>query len=756
MPIDSTTMAASLEKLEKQLDRLEKLFSKRKKSKPSHDLGRAVPEAASSTWFQQEDDDDLVHFPQPPFIRPTSSRMVARDELLMAPRLTRRARSLPESPSTPRLTTPTKPGSSSTRLADSPQSTRPDPKTPKKGLLPKLRPDIPRRSSSLFLAAATFDIPPELFELNFSSPTGRTEYSLSSGRSPAKSASPVSVSPKSQVERKRRSSHNTLEQPKAHEALQEMLKNEKETLGDAVQSQRESQIIVPADGSDEAAPLSPRLVPLPMPGPEEIEFFGLEQTQTSTIQNQHSTKGTDPTTPSKPDSNPAQSLHEPTLGEFLALKDEDIADSQPVATTHTKPLMPPPLRISSNPQSPVVSTPSSPVCEFELLTLCPPLASRPAAAAALEAARIATKYEFDLVYVVNLWPTNITRSGRRNNSNSSNSPTSSPLSGPSSGDDTTNPTNTTPQNTASSMTGRLLAAYGLPSIMCPFRISAPVHQKVLRTKGWLEYRSEGASLDEFARGYSCSFYTGYTPTTNPPTTTTKSEVRGGQQQQGGKKERRIPNRGVVFAAFRLPYEDGTVRCSDARELDELHRDAERLVDMVLDGQLTKRQVAMKKSRQAAMQQGQNQSQEQGGKGVMNSKQKRSSPGGPSKPITPTKSMTSLKGNLNPYSVSTTHFPFPLPPHTTTAPATTMQYGYHHPAAQLSAPALALPSSSSSISGSTNTSSMYSAISTSTSSTTPLTAQTSATSPSPSSIRCVAGGNVGRGGVRSEQAAVLAI
>jgi hypothetical protein len=143
----------------------------------------------------------------------------------------------------------------------------------------------------------------------------------------------------------------------------------------------------------------------------------------------------------------------------------------------------------------------------------------------------------------------------------------------------------------SATTGRLLAAYGLPSIMYPFRISAPVHQKVLRTQGWLEYRNETDAQDEFARGYSCAFYTGHSPARGresdpaPMATTTTPDGKPKQQQQQKKKP---ANRGIVFAAFRLPGADGNPICSSAEELEALHQDAEALVDMLIDIHMTQR------------------------------------------------------------------------------------------------------------------------------------------------------------------------
>lgn len=127
------------------------------------------------------------------------------------------------------------------------------------------------------------------------------------------------------------------------------------------------------------------------------------------------------------------------------------------------------------------------------------------------------------------------------------------------------------------MTGRLLAAYGLPSIMSPFRISTPVHQKVLRSGNWLEYRCETATIEEFSRGYSCSFYTGYIPDGRD-----QPVELGGSEAKMKKRKCKAPNRGVVFAAYRLPRPDGSDNGSDTKELEALRRDAETLVDMLIN------------------------------------------------------------------------------------------------------------------------------------------------------------------------------
>ena len=49
-----------------------------------------------------------------------------------------------------------------------------------------------------------------------------------------------------------------------------------------------------------------------------------------------------------------------------------------------------------------------------------------------------------------------------------------------------------------------------------------------------------------------------------------------------RSSRKRIDRGVVFAAYRKPREDGSLRCSDAKELDAIKHDAEGLVEMVID------------------------------------------------------------------------------------------------------------------------------------------------------------------------------
>ncbi|KAG5935410.1 hypothetical protein E4U53_000434 [Claviceps sorghi] len=239
----------------------------------------------------------------------------------------------------------------------------------------------------------------------------------------------------------------------------------------------------------------------------------------------------------------SSTLREPDVNEFLSLSDDDIAESTP-----NSPVLAPVEEMdpsTSVPEDLWIS--SSEPLNSRLLTLTPPRASRPAAAAAFEAARIARRYDFDLVYVVNLWP----------NTSSCTLPGQTPMA------------------TQKPMMGRLLAAHGLHHVPCPLEISEEVHATILRSDGWVEYRDQEALPHDIARGYACAFHTGqYAPSGSP---------RWAGPVSGVRLSERV-DRGIVFAAYRKPRlgNDKLGRTFSDVELGELHRDAEVLVEMVLD------------------------------------------------------------------------------------------------------------------------------------------------------------------------------
>lgn len=246
-------------------------------------------------------------------------------------------------------------------------------------------------------------------------------------------------------------------------------------------------------------------------------------------------------------------LKEPTFCDFMDLSDDDIAeehpDNPPSGNSAERDSTPSPPSTSSS------SLTTSRSRAASLLTLPPPYTSRPATAAAFEAARIAARYKFDLVYVVNLWP----------DWNPHQDPCSTPTLASKSA------------MAGGNMTGRLLAAYGLFTVKSPFRISAAVHSHILQTGTWIEYRNKGTKNNEFARGYACAFYRGEYGRRRGSADSCSSTATG-MSVNGN------INRGIVFAAYRKPRPDGddsAVGCNDS-ELSTIYNDAEALVEMLID------------------------------------------------------------------------------------------------------------------------------------------------------------------------------
>ncbi|KAI1376206.1 hypothetical protein F4677DRAFT_84729 [Hypoxylon crocopeplum] len=283
-------------------------------------------------------------------------------------------------------------------------------------------------------------------------------------------------------------------------------------------------------------------------------------------------------------------LREPALDDFYALDDEDVAE--PIPTTPELeadvPPTPPPKDSPKTPMGRSRSTRHGPIAptaainfasgeltpprtpthsQFLTLTYSPTIAS--GVLGATWAASIASTYNFDLVYVISLWP-----KGQGNNSD---------------------PSRLTPQHlqrqaqnvghiasqyspvahSKSKMSGRLLAAYGLNEFGSPFRIHAQFHTTMLGFKGWNEYRDELASAGMISRGWTCSFYSDHMPT-----------VRNGVGKEGPAQDA-ILNRGIVFAAYtrKTTTSKIPVRSSPKQTaiLGKLYRDAQTLVDTLIHG-----------------------------------------------------------------------------------------------------------------------------------------------------------------------------
>ncbi|KAK4659232.1 hypothetical protein QC762_108370 [Podospora pseudocomata] len=553
-----STMAVGLDKLER-LEKRFRLFSTSKKKTTSRTPEHESEPSSVEPWSANGGDTSQT-FPSPSFIRPTSQRMMARDEVVLSPRQSRRAQSLPDAPSTPRM-------NSLVSISISPRPSNHSAKSPR----------VPQRTSSLSPRnSRTSSSLAELLDFSFDGAGALAlgdndtmeRRSRSNSKVNPRSTSP-SVSPKAPINRKRCPS---------------------EQEGSPSLSFGPAPIPTPPCSPPASPPVSPSLVPRPLAGAyraklglieplersRSVHVFG-EQASGQLEKEPRKTSSLSTLRQTKPMAKSNTILKEPSLDDFMALSDDEILDGFPVPP---QPNRPGPNPSSRNPPSfplppdpPVSPTPRRPSATYPLLTLSPPLASRPATAAAFEAARIAAKYNFDLVYVVNLWPNDMglsrPSSGR---SPYPPSPPQTPISG------STPSVRRTPSRR---ITGRLLAAYGLSSIKYPFRISAPVHEKVLQTEGWLEYRSDELKQDEHARGYMCSFHTCYHPS---------------KQESLGAPSTKKPNRGIVFAAYRNTPTD-----NNQAQLELLREDAETLVDLLIDIHSTQRERKPSAARRYAAQ-----------------------------------------------------------------------------------------------------------------------------------------------------------
>ncbi|CAG1972060.1 unnamed protein product [Fusarium graminearum] len=239
----------------------------------------------------------------------------------------------------------------------------------------------------------------------------------------------------------------------------------------------------------------------------------------------------------------SSTLREPDFNEFFELSDDDIAELAPEETANVDTSMP----------SAEHSAPGS--NRSSLLVLTPLVhASKPAVAGAFEAARIAARYEFDFVYVVNLW-----------------TDYSQPQSDVSTGLGS-------PGKKFRPLAGRLLASYGMENVNAPVQISTASHRKILKTPGWIEYRPQSFRHDEFARGYAHAFHTGQGSGDGSVASRNSSSSSASVQPSN-------PNRGIVFAAYRAPRADESLACTKD-DLSNLHKDAEALVEMLVDINVT--------------------------------------------------------------------------------------------------------------------------------------------------------------------------
>ncbi|KAK3941086.1 hypothetical protein QBC46DRAFT_109802 [Diplogelasinospora grovesii] len=598
-------------KLDRKLERLEKFFSKKKRA-DVRDSIVAGSRPSTPLPLYTKSEPGFQAFPQPSYLKPTSTRMVARDEVVFTPKSGRRTQSLPESSPTPNRMS----------LTPSTHETQPSPTSKLLDQFPR----IPNRSSSLGPRHGTASLA-ELLEFSFTDRPRNSEDSSVSPRSRSGSiaksstrASSVSVSPKARISRRQldglQDSRSAVHQNGLDTPPPSAGKNQSFALMQP-DYQKRLPIVVPRPNLTPEP--SPRLIPLAeptlnrlqldhMPGSERPKSLDTAPDAPREILTALHKSISDTTLSSlSTPPNPAPVLKEPSFSDFLSLSDDDIADGHPVTTpgdSHAQPsALTNPPSCSLPPDPPVFLSSLQASNGERLLTLPPPLATRPVAAAAYEAARIAARYKFDLVYVVNLWPSHLGCSQHRPVSKQSSTsslsacatlvtpstPVSSQRTGVTLDQFVDGQVPVVCDNRRIGLTGRLLAAYGLPSLSSPFRVSAPVHRKVLRAEGWLEFRARPGENERFSRGYSCSFYAGYSPDERWQPGSADNESGSGLEAKSKRYQERKANRGIVFAAYRKPRPDGTELSTGPEELDALREDAETLVNMLIDIYMTHRQ-----------------------------------------------------------------------------------------------------------------------------------------------------------------------
>ncbi|KAI1802770.1 hypothetical protein F4811DRAFT_562979 [Daldinia bambusicola] len=283
-------------------------------------------------------------------------------------------------------------------------------------------------------------------------------------------------------------------------------------------------------------------------------------------------------------------IREPSLDDFFALDDEDVAEkllATPIPEADIPPTPPPkfspktpigrsrstrhvPIAPTTaiNPISGELTPPRTPT-DSQFLSLAYSPSTTSAVSGAMWAANIAKTYNFDLVYIVDLWPKAKEESSELNQSTFTHCQR-----------DTHNADSATTQHTItapkkSGMTGRILAAYGLCEFGSPFRIHAEFHRNMLRCRGWNEYRDELASSEMISRGWACSFYTGYS-------STTRNAIGEKHIARGGAMDR-----GIVFAAYTRKTTKSVIPVRSSPKqmaiLGKLLYDSQKLVDALVHG-----------------------------------------------------------------------------------------------------------------------------------------------------------------------------
>lgn len=268
-------------------------------------------------------------------------------------------------------------------------------------------------------------------------------------------------------------------------------------------------------------------------------------------------------------------LQEPKINDIYALSDEDIFETRPLSPAPRLPPPPPPkdegyvrLHRRTQPAQTVAHTryPSAPVVRLDQVTppetptdtsfLVPMPPSHSAGQrGAIMAASIAEQYNFDLIYLVSLWPT---AGGNQMDPSLGVDPQWPQMPAATGGSIYAGPNST--------ITGRYLAAFGLSQVGEQFRILTRPLLKTLRIEGWKEYDDAAAP---FNHGWACSFKSDYMAL----------------ERQGADAAvlKSAQNRGIVFAAYTRRGNDAAIPkdlVNKRAHLAKLHDDVQHLVDIL--------------------------------------------------------------------------------------------------------------------------------------------------------------------------------
>ncbi|KAK2005363.1 hypothetical protein LZ32DRAFT_194652 [Colletotrichum eremochloae] len=524
-------------------DRLEKLFSRRRDL--AIETNSPMLESTGSRTAPLDQS-----FPQPSFIRPRVSRMKAREERVIAAQNERRTQSLPESPSE-RVSIHVSHLSSSTAMSAL---------------------TLPARSLSLshrrehqpVASLRGFDFPYPPSSLSPGSPFGTA-------------STPGTLPPSYKVSPDHMNSSAILPPTRSDTPPSSDYEDDSSIKGSQSRPSSSLSRNLPTPAS------SPEMKPVRDGQSRDFADLSLARRQAAaaTIRRRREEKaaafrrssGHSRTPRSITSAN--QILKGGDVTDFFTLSDDDILEEEPEleGVMQSPVVAPAPLRFPPSPPTPSSTTSSSRSKRRTSSIHADDVAKE----GALQAAQIAAKHKFDLVYIVNLWPESASESSpptsrsSMDSSSSSSSSSSSPSRPTSMRTSLLGPMDGPMVDSAPGMTGRLLAAYGLSNLTSPFRISATVQSKILKQQGWMEYRCDDAQAGEFARGYGHAFHTD-TGRRGSSFSGPRSPVTRDISQN---------DHGIVFAAYRYPSKDsGPVGCTK-EELEALRVDAEGLVDYLV-------------------------------------------------------------------------------------------------------------------------------------------------------------------------------